>query len=431
MSAPVTIPPAAAGLHGRLRVPGDKSISHRALLLAARAPGRSELTGLSDGDDVARTAAAMVTFGAAVRPVGPGAVSVDGGPARLHEPARVVDVGNSGTGIRLLTGWATGVAGMTVLAGDESIARRPMGRVVEPLRAMGARIDGRAGATLPPLVVHGGGLRATTYEPPVASAQVKAAVLLAGLGADGPTTVVEAVPTRRHSEELLALAGAAVTVSADGTRVTLQPGPLSPFRLDVPGDPSQAAFWVVAACVTPGSELTIEHVYVGEGRAGFLDVLVRMGADVRLVDRDPAARTATIVARSSALRATAVGGTEVPSLIDEIPVLAVAAAFATGETTFADAAELAVKESDRIETTVAALRALGAEADPRPDGLVVAGGAGRPLAGGRVDADGDHRIAMAAAVAALASAGPVQITGWAAVATSYPAFLEDLHRCVS
>jgi len=422
-----TVEPATAGLHGVLRVPGDKSISHRCLLLAARARGRSEIDGLSDGDDVRRTAGAVARFGAEVVRTGETSVAVGGGDP--CEPDGIVDVGNSGTGIRLLTGWSTAVKGMTVLVGDGSVARRPMGRVVEPLRAMGALIDGRHDGGLPPLVVRGGGLHGITYHPPVASAQVKGAVLLAGLAAEGPTTVVEEVATRRHTEEVLLLAGADVTVEA--TTVVLRPGPLSPFRMTVPGDPSQAAFWVVAACITPGSELVVEHVYVGPGRAGFLEVLRRMGAAIELVGRDDAAGTVDIAVTSSPLTATTVAGAEVSSLIDEIPVLAVAAAFAEGTTTFADAAELAIKESDRIATTTGGLRTLGVEADPRPDGLVVSGRAGAVPGGGAVDADGDHRIAMAMAVAGLACAGPVRIGGWEAVATSYPGFREELRRCVS
>jgi 3-phosphoshikimate 1-carboxyvinyltransferase len=424
-----TVQAAPRGIHGVLRVPGDKSVSHRALLLAARAEGRSELHGLSDGDDVRHTAEAIQTFGAVVERLDADTVAVEGGASRLHEPDRVVDVGNSGTGIRLLTGWATAVAGMSVLVGDDSIGRRPMGRVAEPLRAMGARIDGRDGGRFPPLVVHGGNLHGIEYRPPVASAQVKGAVLLAGLAADGATTVIEAVPTRRHTEEMLALAGADVTVV--GGTVTVRRSTLAPMAIDVPGDPSHAAFWVVAACITPGSDLVIQHVYVGPGRAGFVGVLHRMGARLEVIDEDPVTRTADLRVRSSSLVATTVAGDEVPSLIDEIPVLAVAAAFAEGVTTFADAAELTVKESDRIATTTAGLRAIGAEAEARPDGLVVTGRAGRRLQGGPVNAYGDHRIAMAMAVAGLATVDPVRITGWESVATSYPSFREDLRRCVS
>lgn len=421
----LVVTPAPGGLTGRLRVPGDKSISHRALLLAARAEGESTMTGLSDGADVVATRRAISAFGAAVHTDPSGTVTVVGTEPR--EPERVIDVGNSGTAIRLLAGWVAGIDGLTVLHGDESIARRPMGRVAEPLRAMGARVDGRHRGQLPPLVIRGGRLTGIEYRLPVPSAQVKSALLLAGLSAAGPTTVHEALPTRAHTEQMLAACGARIDV--EGLSVTVHPGPLEPARFDVPGDPSQAAFWVVAACITPGSDLTVENVYVGPQRAGFIDVLRRMGADVELVDHDPRATVAGIRARWSPLSATDVAGTEIPGLIDEIPALAVAAATATGTTTFRDAAELKVKESDRIATTVDALNRAGALAEGRPDGLAVNGTAGRPLSGGRVDSRGDHRIAMALAVAALAAAGPVEINGWEAVATSYPRFEEDLRLC--
>lgn len=421
----LVVTPARGGLSGRIRVPGDKSISHRALLLAARAEGESRIVGLSDGADVVATARAIRAFGAAVHPHADGTVTVTGTEPR--EPETVIDVGNSGTGIRLLAGWAAGIDGLTILHGDASIARRPMGRVAEPLRAMGARVDGRRDGTLPPLAVRGGGLVGIDYRLPVPSAQVKSAVLLAGLSAGGPTTVHEPVPTRAHTEQMLAACG--VRVEIDGPSVTVHPGPVKPAEFRVPGDPSQAAFWVVAACVTPGSDLTVEGVYVGPRRAGFVDVLRRMGADVRFENHDPVATVADIRARFSPLSATEVGGTEVPGLIDEIPALAVAAAHATGTTTFRDAAELKVKESDRIATMVEALGSVGAAVEARPDGLTVEGGAGHPLAGGRVDSHGDHRVAMALAVAALAARGPVEITGWEAVATSYPRFEEDLVLC--
>jgi 3-phosphoshikimate 1-carboxyvinyltransferase len=424
-----TAQPCKGGLKGRLRVPGDKSVSHRALLLAARAAGRSRLSGLSNGDDVQRTLRAMEQFGAGISRGPHGSLAVDGGPDRLSEPESLVDVGNSGTAIRLLAGWATGVDGLTVLAGDESVARRPMARVTEPLRLMGAHVDGRREGQLPPLVIRGGGLHGIDYRLPVPSAQVKGALLLAGLAADSETTVREDVPTRIHTEEMLARCGADVTVEPGA--VSIRRSPLHPFDLEIPGDPSQAAFWIVAACFTPGSDLTVEHLYVGPGRAGFLDVLNRMGADLEMLEKDGASSTATIRARYAPLAATTVGGDEIPALIDEIPALAVAAACAAGTTTFADAAELKVKESDRIATVVAALLAVGAEAEERSDGLVVHGGGGRPLKGGLVDSAGDHRVAMALAVAGLAAAAPVTVSGWEAVATSYPGFEEDYSRCGS
>lgn len=417
-----------SGVRGTPRVPGDKSVSHRCLLLAARAEGRSVIRGLSGGDDVSRTLKAIRSFGAEVW-AEPQEVTVDGGAGRLREPASVIDVGNSGTAIRLITGWACGVEGLTVLTGDESVARRPMGRVVDPLRKMGARIDGRGDGDLAPLVVRGGSLRGIDYRMPVPSAQVKGAVLLAGICAEGETTVREQSPTRMHTEELLSLAGADIS-SGDGW-VTVRRSRLVPLDVTVPGDPSQAAFWVVAACITPGSEVVLPGIYVGQARAGFLDVLRRMGANIEVVDRDEVTATATIVARHSELRATEVGGDEVPSLIDEIPVLAVAAAHAQGTTTFSGAAELRVKETDRVETMVAALRAVGAKAEPLPDGLAVEGRAGVPLDGGRISSAGDHRVAMSLAVAALASRAPIVIDGWNAVATSYPGFEEEYARCAS
>ena len=406
-------------LRGRLRVPGDKSISHRALLLAARAEGTSHVTGLSDGDDVKHTAAAVAAMGAVIE-----GDRITGGRALLHEPHHVVDVGNSGTGIRLLAGYCAAFDWLTVLEGDSSIAGRPMDRVLTPLRQMGAAVDGRHGGCYPPLVIRGGHLHGIDYTPPMASAQVKSCVLLAGLGAEGETVVREPVPTRAHTEEMLAACGADIAV--DGGVVRLRPSPLQPFELDVPGDPSQAAFWVVAACIVPGSDVVIENVYTGRGRSEFIGVLQRMGADVHIDGPDIHARY------SPDLHGTEVGGDEVPGLQDEIPVLAVAAAVAEGTTTFTDAAELKVKETDRVATTTELLQALGARAEPRADGLVVHGTPGR-LRPGVIRSHGDHRIAMAGAVAGLA-AGTGEVTtveGWEAVATSYPRFEEDLRTCVS
>jgi len=405
-------------LRGHLRVPGDKSISHRALLLAALADGRSRLSELSAGADVAATGAAITAMGARID-----GDAVHGGRNRLHEPERVVDVGNSGTCIRLLAGWCAAMPWLTVLQGDASIGRRPMDRVAEPLRRMGAGIDGRQGGRFPPLVVRGGGLSGIDLDLAVPSAQVKGAVLLAGLAAAGETVVRERVATRAHSEEMLAACGADIEVSPDGLTTTVRPSPLEPFELDVPGDPSQAAFWLVGACLVPGSEVTVEGVYVGRARAGFLDVLRRMGADLEVEPTGPG--VARITARHSAgLRGTRIGGDEVPALIDEIPVLAVAAAVAEGPTEVCGAAELRLKESDRVASTVALLSAMGASCEPRPDGLFVPGGS--RLTPGAVESAGDHRIAMAAAVAALVARGTTRITGWGAVRTSYPRFQDDL-----
>ncbi|MDQ6784624.1 MAG: 3-phosphoshikimate 1-carboxyvinyltransferase [Actinomycetota bacterium] len=416
-------------LRGRLRVPGDKSISHRALLLAARADGRSLITGLSTGLDVGSTAAAVAAYGAEVEQRDTTSVAVTGGPGRLGEPFSIVDVGNSGTAIRLLAGWCAGLDGLSVLNGDDSVGNRPMDRVVEPLRAMGASIDGRAGGRYAPLVIRGGPLHGIDYCPPVASAQVKGAILLAGLSAEGPTTVHEATPTRAHTEEMLAIAGADVTM-ADGA-VTVRRSSLRPVDVVVPGDPSQAAFWVVAASITAGSDLVVERVYIGPGRAEFLTVLRRMGADITVESFDDIERTADLRVRGASLLATEVGGAEVAGLIDEIPVLAIAAAFAHGTTTFADAVELRFKETDRIATMTSELAAVGIGVEGLPDGLAVRGSGGRAVPGGAVSSHGDHRVAMALAIAGLSASKGVSIEGWDAVATSYPGFEEDLHRCTS
>ena len=419
--AQLTVGPSGP-LRGRLRMPGDKSVSHRALLLAALAEGRSSIGGLSDGADVVGTRRAIEALGA-ITADDDGRVVVDGGT--LREAAEVIDVGNSGTTIRLLTGLCAAFPFLTVLAGDESIARRPMDRVAIPLRLMGATIEGRDDGRFPPLSVRGGDLHGITYRTPVPSAQVKSAVLLAGLGAEGDTVVEEDVPTRAHTEELLARFGAEVE-TGDGWIRVRRSRP-DPFTYDVPGDPSQAAFWVVAATLVPGSDLVIEDLYLGPARSGFLDVLMRMGADIE-IDHDEAAGTGSVRVRAAALHGTSVLGAEIVGL-DEVPALAVAAGAAEGVTRFVDVGELRVKESDRLATVSAGIRAVGGSAEVDGDALVIEGGA---LRGGTVESHGDHRIAMAAAVAGLASVeGPVTIEGWEAVATSYPRFEQDLGECLS
>ena len=408
-------------LRGRIRVPGDKSISHRALMLGAVAEGVSHVRGLSEGDDVARTARAVRAMGAEIE-----GERISGGTSRLHEPGDVIDLGNSGTGIRLLAGLCAGLPWLTVLTGDESIRTRPMDRISLPLRQMGATVDGRAGGRLPPLVVRGGGIHGIDYAPPMASAQVKSAVLLAGLSAKGETVVREAVATRGHTEELLQAAGADISIHrVGGARVVrLKPSRLKPLDLEVPGDPSQAAFWVVAACLVPKSDVVVESVYVGPGRAAFLDVLQRMGADITVENLK--GTVGDIHARHSKLSGTVVAGEEIPGLQDEIPVLAVAALMAEGTTVFRDAAELRVKETDRLAALSSELTGVGGRVESLPDGLVVHGGTAP--AGGRARSHGDHRVAMAMAVAGLAAREPLEIEGWDAVATSYPGFGDDLAR---
>jgi len=409
-------------LRGIVRVPGDKSISHRALLLAALAEGTSRVGGLSEGDDVLGTAAALRSFGARIEDD-----QITGGRRLLHPSSDPIDVGNSGTTIRLLSGFCAPFPWRTILWGDESVAGRPMNRVAIPLRQMGATVEGAAGPngeTFPPLIVTGRALRGIDYRMPVPSAQVKAAILLAGLAAEGETVVREQVRTRAHSEEMLARSGADMEVSEDGLVTRIRPSELQPFDLAVPGDPSQAAFWVVAGCVIAGSEVTVEPVYSGPARGGFLDVLRRMGADLEIEPTGPT--EARLHARAGPLHATDVGGDEIPGLVDEIPALAVAAAMAQGVSTFSDAAELRLKESDRIATIARELGALGAVVEELPDGLVITGTGA--LRGAVVSSHGDHRLAMALAVAGLAAEGTTRIEGWQAVATSYPGFEEELRR---
>ena len=444
-----------APLRGEVHVPGDKSISHRALLVGALAEGTSLIRGLSDGEDVRRTYRAVAALGAEVHDDG-SVVTVTGGRSCLRAPDAPIDCGNSGTAMRLLAGLVAGLEGETVLVGDDSLSARPMDRIAAPLSAMGAAVAGSgagvsgsgagsgaasgaasgAGARcLPPLTIKGGHLQGVSWTPEVASAQVKSAILFAGLWAEGETVVHEPVRTRAHTEELLAEAGATVTVSDEGggRTVRLRASLLSPLDIIVPGDPSQAAFWVVAACVVPGSALTVRGVYAGPERTGFIDVLARMGADVAMSEarapgraHDAAGTTpvADITARFGALSGTVVRAAEIPSL-DEVPALAIAAACAAGTTRFVGMGELRVKETDRLAAVARLVKALGAVATVDGDDLVVEGcGALRHVT---FDSGGDHRMAMAAAIGALASGeGESRIDGFDCVSTSYPGFLDDL-----
>jgi 3-phosphoshikimate 1-carboxyvinyltransferase len=416
-------------LRGRLRVPGDKGMSHRALLFAAMADGRSRVSRLAGGEDVGRTRVALARMGVTVvvdADSGSGVgVTVEGrGVDAFREPGAVVDCGNSGTSIRLLSGLLSGRPFLSILSGDESLVQRPMARVVEPLRAMGAHLDGRADGTLPPLVVRGGDLEGCDHHLRVASAQVKTALLLAGLQASGVTEVVEPAPSRDHTERMLGALGAPIT-RVDERTVRARAGAPRAFELAVPGDPSSAAFWVVAATITPGSELVVEDVALNPARIAFVDVLVRMGAEIEVVTTDTrlGEPVGEVRVRSAALHGTTVEGAEIPGVIDEIPVLAVAAACAEGITEFRDAAELRVKESDRIATVSGLLTALGVGVESGADRLVVRGGRLQP---GAVDSHGDHRIAMAGAVAAGVVAGETRVRGWRSVATSYPEFTTHL-----
>ncbi|HXN58993.1 MAG TPA: 3-phosphoshikimate 1-carboxyvinyltransferase, partial [Acidimicrobiales bacterium] len=411
---------------GTVRTPGEKSISHRAVLLGALAEGISVIHGLSDGADVAATLAAVEAMGVRVERDGSGTVRLHGGRTRLHAPAGPLDCGNSGTSMRLLCGLVAGFPWETELVGDASLSSRPMDRVAEPLGLMGAELRGRGARCLPPVRVRGGALHGIDWTAKVASAQVKSAILLAGLSARGTTVVREAVTTRAHTEEMLAEAGADLTVEpwGDGRIVTVRASALAPVERTVPADPSAAAFFVVAGCTTIDSDLTVADVYHGPARLGFVSVLQRMGARVTVETDGPG--TATIRSASWPLHGTEVPASEIPSL-DEVPALAVAAAVAEGTTVFLDVGELRVKEVDRLAAVADMVAAFGARADVEGDTLAITG-VGGALRGARFDSRGDHRMAMAAAVAGLAAAAGQRslITGFRSVETSYPGFADDL-----
>jgi 3-phosphoshikimate 1-carboxyvinyltransferase len=408
----------AQSLRGHFQLPGDKSISHRAALFGALAEGPTRIHNYSSAADCASTLACLRALGVTVLRDGP-EVTVEGqGPDSWKAPSGDLDAANSGTTLRLLAGALAGRPFRTVLTGDASLRRRPVERVAAPLRAMGARAistDGR-----PPLTLEGGGLRGLSWDLPVASAQVKTAVLLAGLQAEGPTTVREPAPSRDHTERMLPLFG--VPVEREGLSATVQGGArLRGTELTVPGDVSSAAFLVVAALVLPDSEIRIDGVLLSPTRAAFVDVLRDMGGRVetRVESSDPEP-VGSILASTSDLRGTTVDPRRVPSLIDEAPALAVAASFARGTFTLSGAKELRVKESDRVAAMAEGLGRLGGHVRELPDGLVVEGGKG--LRGAAVRSHGDHRIAMALAVAALAADGPTEIEGGDCATVSFPEF---------
>jgi len=415
---------AACPLRGLVRVPGDKSISHRALILASQARGECRIAGLSRGGDVRNTARALRGLGVALGPWGSEPLLVRGaGLGGWREPGGVLDFGNSGTGIRLMAGLLAAHPFFSVLSGDRYLRRRPMRRVAEPLRLMGARIFGRAGGTLAPLAIEGARLAGIAYRSPVSSAQVKSALLLAGLLADGETSITEPAPSRDHTERMLRFLG--VGVRTRGAMVSLRGGGEWAARdLEVPGDPSSAAFLIAAAVISPDAEITVRGVCLNPTRTGFFEVLRAMGARLRLTRRREVCGepVADITATSSRLRGIDVPPELVPRTIDEFPILAATALFARGTTRVTGAAELRVKESDRIRTMAAELTKLGGRVRELPDGLLIEGG--HALRGAACTSHGDHRVAMSLAVAAGAIRGETRIADTACVATSFPEFWE-------
>jgi 3-phosphoshikimate 1-carboxyvinyltransferase len=415
--------PAAGPLRGSIDVPGDKSISHRAVMLASLANGTSRIRGFLEGEDTRATARVFGQLGVRIETSATGERIVHGvGLHDLHAPSGDLDCGNAGTAMRLLAGVLAGQAFDSILVGDASLSKRPMRRVSEPLARMGALIEARAGG-LPPLQVHGGRhLHGIAITPPVASAQVKSALLLAGLYAAGDTAITELHPTRDYTERMLAACGWPIEYSPGMARLS-GGHDLQAIDINVPADFSSAAFFIVAATLVPGSELRLRKVGTNPRRTGLLHVLRAMGADIveenaHLAGGEP---VADLVVRHAPLRGIEVPAQHVADMIDEFPALFVAAACAEGTTTIRGAAELRVKESDRISVMAAGLRALGARIEETPDGAVIEGG---PLHGGKVESHGDHRCAMSFAVAGAASDADIRINDCANVATSFPGFIE-------
>lgn len=422
-----TIEPAPS-LRGEIRVPGDKSISHRAIMLGSLAEGTTRVSGFLMGEDNLATWRAFEAMGVTIRRQGEDGLEIGGrGIDGLVEPGDVLDCGNSGTTMRLMSGLLAGQEFFSVLTGDRYLRRRPMKRVVEPLRQMGAQIWGRNGGEQAPLAIRGGGLAAIRYPSPIASAQVKSALLLAGLYAEGETTVTEPHLSRDHSERMLAFFGAEIRPFAGGVSLTGRPR-LRGREILIPGDISSAAFWLVAGLVTPGAELLLRNVGINPTRSGIIDILRAMGGRIEAVDeRDQSGEpVADLLVRQSELKGIEIGGDLVPRAIDELPVVSVAAALAEGTTIIRDAGELRVKETDRIAAMVSELGTLGADVEARPDGMMIRGV--ERLAGGRVRSHGDHRIAMSMAVAGLTAAAPVTIEDTACTETSFPGFWDLLAK---
>jgi 3-phosphoshikimate 1-carboxyvinyltransferase len=426
--------PAESGLRGTLKAPPDKSISHRAALLAGMTSDPVRVTNYLEAADTLSTLQAVQSLGAIVEPRDGELIIRGPGLRAAAQPTGVIDVGNAGTLLRLLPGWLAGQAdGVWILDGDESIRRRPVDRISKPLQQMGAHLDARDGR-FTPLTISGTRLAGTDYDLPVASAQIKSCVLFAGLLASGATSVTEPAPTRDHTERMLRQAGA--RVERDGATVTVHPqDELEVDDIHVPGDPSSIAFHAAAAMLVPGSRLVLEDVGVNWTRVGFLRIAQRMGAVVvgpleEPVDGIPDAEpVAELDIRDSALGATVVEAEEVPLAIDELPLVALLGCFAEGETIVGGAAELRLKETDRIATVVDGLRNLGADIEAAPDGFAVRGTGG--LRGGTMEAHGDHRLAMLGAVAGLASREGVEVVGMEAAAVSYPRFTADLESLLS
>ncbi len=418
-------------LKGEIAVPGDKSISHRALILNAMASGTARVTGLSNGEDVMSTMACLRGLGVEITEgAHPGEYHVTGRGPVLQEPGDILDAGNSGTSMRLLSGLLATQPFMSVLTGDASLRTRPMRRIVDPLQRMGAQVLARQDGNLAPLVINGGSLSGIEYDLPVASAQVKSCIMLAGLAAEGDTLIHQPALSRDHTERMVSAMG--VRVEEEGLDLFLQPGALRALDISVPGDISSAAFWIVAGLCHADSSVIVRSVGLNPSRTGILDALQAMGAgnSLQLINEriEGGEPVADVQVTPGQLHGTEIAGEMIPRLLDEVPILAVAACFAEGETVIRDAAELRVKESDRIATTVEELSRLGADIEAREDGMAIRG-TGR-LVGAACQSHGDHRLAMALAVCGLLAEGDITVQGASDASISYPPFWDDLATLV-
>lgn len=414
-------------LRGSLHVPGDKSISHRSVMFGALAKGDTEISNFLRGADCLSTISCFRSMGVDIEEKGENVLVHGKGLRGLRRPDGILDCGNSGTTTRLISGILAAQDFDVTLTGDESIQKRPMKRIIDPLSLMGAEIESVRGNGCAPLHITGAPLHGISYSTPVASAQVKSAILLAGLYADGETRVTEPAPSRNHTELMLSSFGA--DVRTEGTTVTIrQAEELYGQKIQVPGDISSAAFFIAAGLLIPGSEILLKNVGVNPTRDGVLRVFRRMGGSIEttVLSSGAGEPAADLLVKASRLHGVEIGGEEIPSLIDEIPVIAAAACFADGVTVIRDAAELKVKESNRIAAMTENLRAMGADVTETEDGMIIRGG--RPLHGAVIDSRNDHRIAMTFAVAALAAEGETSIPQWDCVNISYPGFLEDLRK---
>ncbi|MFD2045859.1 3-phosphoshikimate 1-carboxyvinyltransferase [Ornithinibacillus salinisoli] len=422
--------PVNQSIHGEIEVPGDKSISHRAVILASLAEGTSRIRHFLDGEDCMRTVEAFRSMGVSIIKNNNALIVKGGGYYSLKEPIKPLYFGNSGTTARLMIGVLASLPIFSTVYGDESLSTRPMKRVVNPLKEMNAHIIGRDTGNLLPLAIHGQRLQGIQYVMPVKSAQVKSAILLAALHADGPTHIIEQTPTRNHTENMLNAFG--INVTKNGDQITVIPGqPLRATDINVPGDISSAAFFMVAAAIVPNSKITLKSIGLNETRSGIIDILIKMGASIQISNEKKlyGERIGDVTVCSQPLQSTIIEGEIIPRLIDEIPIIALLATQAEGTTIIRDAEELKIKETDRISAIVEVLQKLGANIEGTNDGMIIHGKT--TLKGGQVSSYGDHRIAMMSVIASLMASDPIAIDDTDSIAISYPSFFADYKKLIS